>query len=101
MKEVKYSDQTVIETRTVTKYMVATRLPSGGVIFDGILYQSYADAKRITEGMTDYQMRHGNEESAREREASAYCIYPVEVPEPVIDWNAAEEVYADGKREVA
>lgn len=97
MKEVKYSDQTVIETRTVTKYMVATRLPSGGVVFDGILYQSYDDAKRITEGMTDYQKRHGNEESAREREASSYCIYPVEVPEPVIDWNAAAAESEDGE----
>lgn len=70
-------------------------------MYDGILYQSYADAKRITEGMEAYHRRHGNEEAAKYREECAYCIYPVEVPEPVINWNAAEEANADDKREVA
>lgn len=104
MKEIKYDDATVIKTRTVTRYAVAMLLPRGATLNDYILYETYEDAKRITEGMVAYHRRHGDEASARECEYSAYCIFPVEVPYPVIDWEAAKSELAEeaaGKREVA
>lgn len=90
MKEAKVAGGRSVRAKKRRAWCVATRFADGIVTQGGILFDSEEGARRCALGMRDHCLNEGNLKGAEMYDASQFAVYPVEVEEPEIAWEAAK-----------